>query len=393
MLINWKTFGKEWVKFDVRFYNNELLMKLAFVGDLCFGRHIREEYESNNSQFIPRAIVERIKTTNSKVIANLESPVSEFFQNQNMQFCGNPGILEQFKWIDCFSLANNHINDFGEEAIESTVRNLDNYGISYNGIYRKEYQPYLIEEGDCKIAVICCAPRVNVPFAENCKFRLLQNNDSLLYETINKYKTAGYLVIVYTHMGSMFCSYPNPSVFESTHKLIDAGCDCVFVSHPHCIGGIYKYKDVPVFYSLGDFLMDGASFRRRQAFSVSLDIKSNEIVNWDIIPTITTKDLRVDFPKKHIEKKILKRISKVADRIEKNQRNYNSFYKWQYKKDIIKHSLSTMHFLYSTEGIAGLVKTIKGSKGMSLRFKHGSSAAMISKETESGHYSLRNFEK
>ncbi len=368
-------------------------MQLTIVGDICLGRNIRERYESDDCQFVSKDFIERITTGCGKVIANLESPVSELFQNQNMLFCGNPSMLEQFKWIDCFSLANNHINDFGEEAIGSTIQSLNNYGIAYNGIYEEEYQPYLVEEDGCKIAVICCAPRVNEPFAENCKYRLLLNNDPLLYETINKYKTAGYLVIVYTHMGSMFCSYPNPSVLESTHKLIDAGCDCVFVSHPHCVGGIFKYNDVPIFYSLGDFLMDGASFRRRQAYSVSLDIRNNKIVNWNIIPTITTKDLRVEFPKKRIEKRILKNISKVEKTIDKNQRNYNSFYKWQYKKDIIKHSLSTIYFLCSTEGISGLIKVIKGSKGMSLRLKHGSSATMISKEAESGHYSLRNFEK
>lgn len=368
-------------------------MQITFVGDICLGRHIREKFESSDWNFIPNDVIGRLRNANGKVIANLESPVSGSFENQGMRFVGNPAMLKQFTWVDCFSLANNHINDFGEEAIISTIQGLNNYGFAYNGIYKDEYQPYLIEDDDSKIAVICCAPRVSEPFADNCKYHLLLNNDPLLNETISKYKSEGYLVIVYTHMGSMFSSFPNPSVLESTHNLIDAGCDCLFVSHPHCIGGVYKYHDVPVFYSLGDFLMDGASFRRRQAFSVSLDIKSNKIVSWDVIPTITTKDLRVVFPKKRIEKQILKRIFKVADSLEKNQRNYNSFYNWQYKKDIIKHSLSTMHFLYSTEGIAGIFKTIKGSRGMSLRFKHGSSAAMISKEAQSGHYSLSNFEK
>lgn len=368
-------------------------MRITFVGDIGLGRHIRKKFESSDWNFISNDVIDRLRSLNGKVIANLESPVSCSFENQGMRFVGNPAMLKQFTWVDCFSLANNHINDFGEEAIISTIQGLNKYGLSYNGIYKDEYQPYLIEDDDSKIAVICCAPRVSEPFAENCKYRLLLNNDPLLYETINKYKKAGYLVIVYTHMGSMFCSYPNPSVLESTHKLIDAGCDCVFVSHPHCVGGIYKYNDVPIFYSLGDFLMDGASFRRRQAYSVSLDIRNNKIVKWDVIPTITTKDLRVEFPKKRVEKRILKKISKVEKTIDKNQRIYNSFYKWQYKKDIIKHSLSTFYFLCSTEGISGLIKVIKGSKGMSLRFKHGSSATMISKEAESGHYSLRNFEK
>ena len=319
--------------------------------------------------------------------------MSESFDNQDTRFCGNPAMLKQFKWVDCFSLANNHINDFDEVAIESTVQSLRKYGIAYNGIYRDKYQPYLLEEGNNKVAIICCAPRVGNPFADNCHYHLLLNKDPLLYETIKDYKDKGYLVIVYTHMGSMFCRYPNPSVLESIHKLIDTGCDCVFVSHAHCVGGVFNYMNVPVFYSLGDFLMDGASYRRRQSYVVSLNILNNAIINWDIIPTITTKDLQVELPTKRVEKKILKSISKVTIEMTKKIKNYENFYKWQYKKDIINHSLSTMSYLYSTEGFSGLIKVLNGFRGMSIRFKYGSSAEMISKEVESGHYNLRNLVK
>ena len=349
-------------------------MHIVVVGDICLGRYIREKYEKSASwHFVSNEVIEKIKTNSGKVIANLESPVSDVFENQDTRFCGIPAMLEQFKWIDYFSLANNHINDFGEEAIESTIQSLNDYGFAYNGIFKDEYSPYIIEEDDCKIAVICSAQRVNKPFAENCKYHLLKNKDQLLFETINKYKSDGYFVIVYTHIGSMFCRFPNPSVLEVTHRLIDAGSDCVFVSHPHCIGGFYKYHDVPVFYSLGDFLMDGASSRRRQACSVSLDIRNNKIVKWDVIPTITSKDLRVELPKKRVEKRILKNFSIVAPQMEKHQKNYSSFYKWQFKKDMIKHSMSTIHYLFCTEGIAGFVKAMKGSMGMLRRFVHGSS--------------------
>ena len=39
------------------------------------------------------------------------------------------------------------------------------------------------------------------------------------------------------------------------------------------------------------------------------------------------------------------------------------------------------------------IEIFNGSKGMSLRFKHGSSIEMIKKESESGHFNLRNLEQ
>ena len=95
-------------------------MKVSFIGDVCLGRYVREKYDEfkDDYLFVSKDVIEKLR--GSTVIANLESPVSDTFENRDTRFCGDPAMLAQFKWIDCFSLANNHINDFGEKAIADT---------------------------------------------------------------------------------------------------------------------------------------------------------------------------------------------------------------------------------------------------------------------------------
>ena len=372
-------------------------MNISFIGDLCLGRHIREAFEEHPIQFVSKDLIDCLKESDGRVIANLESPVSDVYQNQDRQFCGIPEMLKQFRWVDCFSLANNHINDFGEDAIRSTIGSLDELGISYNGIYEGTYKPFIIEENDCKIAVFCSATKVGEPFKDNCQLRLLYNADDILYDYIKEYKQQGYLVIVFAHIGSMFCRYPNINVIDTAKKMIGAGCDCVVTSHPHCVGSFFNYNGYPVFYSLGDFLMDGSSFRRRQSIVIKLDIRDNKVAKWDIIPTVTTTDFKVELPDKRVEKRILKSFSSVSKKIAKKKKNYEGFYRFHYKFELINHSLSTLHYVYHTKGVSGVFRDIFGRtedfKGVVFRFKKGSSSDMLKEETRNGHLDIHNFGK
>ena len=179
---------------------------------------------------------------------------------------------------------------------------------------------------------------------------------------INKYKQLGYFVIVYALMGIMFCRFPSPQGGKIIENMIDSGCGCVIVSHPHCIGGMYKYKDIPVFYSLGDFLMDGESFRRRQSYAVKLNIEKNKIRGWELIPTVTGTDLQTQIPNHRQEREIKSGIEKTSDSMTKQKNDYGKFYKYQYKKDVLRHSVSTIGFVVKTKGVMGFLKTLSVRK-------------------------------
>ena len=55
---------------------------------------------------------------------------------------------------------------------------------------------------------------------------------------------------------------------------------------------------------------------------------------------------------------MLKDFGVVSMKIEKNGNKYKSFYKWQYKKEMIMHTFSTLHYLIHTKGIFGMIRLV-----------------------------------
>lgn len=332
-------------------------MKIAFIGDIMLGRLISNKFKHHPYQLVATRVIEDLKK-NDLVIANLESPIirSNIEVKDHMCFSGNPDFMKQLKWVNLFSTANNHINDFGDQGISETLEELDKVGIAHNGVYVNDYIPYIIE--DQKLAVITLTDIMNHELGEKSRYGLMRMDNPLVKEVINEYNKKGFFVIVFAHVGMLFTRYPNPITYNYLHQYVDAGAKLIITSHSHCLGGMERYKGVPIIHSIGDFLMDGASFRRRRAAYLSVDFDNQEIKEIKVTPVCTTDELYTDYPDDRTKKKMLKSFYEVGSKIDINSSRYEEFYKRQYNKEIIAHSLSTLYFLYKKEGLLGLMKTV-----------------------------------
>lgn len=347
------------------------MTKISFIGDTMLGRFVAEQYGSKSYDLINTDVISELMKSDVR-IANLESPVSSTETEDSLRFAADPKLLEQFKWVDCFSLSNNHINDFGSQGMKETVEALENHGINQNGLYTDEYNPYIINRDNDRIAVITCADMMNYEFADDCPYKTLRvNRPEEIIKTIVEYKQEGCFVILFAHVGMLFTRFPNPVIRDFVHQMVDKGADCIVTAHPHCLGGYEYYKDKLIVYSLGDFLMDGASFRRRRAGILNVSISDGRLEDWGIVPVETDDNLSVKFPNKNIEKKMMNSFNFVSRQILKHSDKYLSFYKKQYKKELLAHSLSTLEFEFKRRGFIGLFKTlfkrIGAVKGMTKR--------------------------
>lgn len=332
-------------------------MKLTFIGDVMLGRLIASKYRQSHYQIVSDNLISQI-TKSDFIIANLESPIlhESIEVADHMRFCGNPDILHQLKWINLFSLANNHINDYGDKGIQDTLLALEHNCIHYTGIYENEYAPYLIESE--KIAIITFTDLMNHELSKDSKYKLLRMGDVKIEQTIKKYKELGYFTIIYAHVGMLFTRFPNPITYNYLHKLVDVGANLIVTAHSHCLGGIEYYKDTPIMHSLGDFIMDGSSFRRRRAAYLSCTIVSHQIESLVLTPTITNIALETTLPNDKLGHKLQKSTQKISRKIKKNEKKYTNFYKNQYRIEIINHSFSTLKFILQTEGIKALLHTL-----------------------------------
>lgn len=334
------------------------MIQINFIGDIMLGRFVAEKYAKQQYKLVSDEVFKSV-TGADICIANLESPVSSQSTDDSLKFAADADLLEQFKWVDCFSLSNNHINDFGNQGMKETIEALDAKSIKHNGLFTDEYTPFLIEKKDERIAVITCADMMNYEFSDDCPYQTLRvNKEEKIAEYVKSYKGQGYFVILYAHVGMLFTRVPNPVIRKFVHRMADAGADCVVTAHPHCLGGYEKYKDKLIVYSLGDFLMDGASFRRRRAGVLKLDIENGNIKNWSVQPVETTDELQVRIPSEKTQNKMLSDFEWVSKQIARHSADYDRYYKWQYKRELLAHSWSTLKFEYHRRGLKGLLRTL-----------------------------------
>tara|TARA_B110001450_G_C17603426_1_gene473982 strand:- start:179 stop:1294 length:1116 start_codon:yes stop_codon:yes gene_type:complete len=337
-------------------------LSISFIGEVMLGREVGVNYKRNNKKIVSKEIVKKISSSDF-VLANLEAPIAGELKDENdiMTFIADKKTLSEVKFIDAFSIANNHINDAETKGIEETIKQLNNENFIWNGFYLNSYKPILIEKKDLKCAVICCTDVLNIQISdENYKRKLLWLESSEIDDCIKFHKNEGYFVILYVHGGIMFSRYPNPKFREILHSKIDKGADLIVTVHPHVIGSQELYKDKLIFYSLGDFIMDGNSDRRRSSMILNVEIDKNYSVTYDLLPTVIKKDLTTDLAQNKTKDKLLKSWNNSSLKLELNAAKYRDFYKNVYRKEIFSHIMSTMIFQIKNKSFLDFVRILIG---------------------------------
>ena len=168
-------------------------------------------------------------------------------------------ILHQLG-VDAVTLANNHIYDYGKEALLDTFAVLEEAEILYFGAGRtlEEAMAPLYIEVDGKIVALVGASRAEkykmTPQATETEPGILRCYDTELYrEAIAEAKANADFCIAFVHWGTEY-SYELEQVQMDTGKeYLDAGADAVIGAHSHCLQGLEYYNGKPIVYSLGNY--------------------------------------------------------------------------------------------------------------------------------------------
>lgn len=225
-------------------------VKILFVGDMMFDRDVRRIYEGHSEDAFTN--VKELFETADLTIANLEGPIVAGtpplnLAEDNLTFAFLSEVAPALKAgsIDIVSLANNHTGNQGKEGLESTRRFLDEQKLSYFGSpsgFNPETDVKDIEIKNHKLTFL----GVNT----------LQDFDrDVLIGTVSE-KAKERQVFTFIHWGAEYQKNHNSSQEDLAHALADAGVTAVIGSHPHVIQDVETYNEVPIFYSLGNFLFD-----------------------------------------------------------------------------------------------------------------------------------------
>lgn len=227
-------------------------VKILFVGDMSFDRHIREVGDKHGSDFL-FSCVDGLLGSVDFAVGNLEGPITEHESTSLGSKVGSPenfiftfppstGELLARHHFKLVNIGNNHIDDFGFDGLHTTRGFLKEAGVdSFGGL-----------QADEPIARIVVGKRT-VSFISYNQFGGIGPEE--VARKIIEEKSQDRTVIVYAHWGEEYTE-PTQSVRSTARLFAESGADVIIGSHPHVVQEHEYIGKTLVYYSLGNFIFD-----------------------------------------------------------------------------------------------------------------------------------------
>ncbi len=228
-------------------------------------------------------------------IVNLEAVASDSHRFSNIAKQG-PSLVapEAFLGVirdigfKAVTLANNHILDYGDEALNDTLKGLEDRGTDYigAGIKIADANRILYKTiSEQRFAFInCCEHEFSIASDTHGGANPLEPIKQF-YQIQEAKLKADYIVMI-IHGGVEHFQYPTPRMVNTYRFFIDAGADAVINHHQHCPCGYEVYNGKPIFYGLGNFFFPWQGKKNsiwNLGYLVKLTLDKNK-VDYDIIP-------------------------------------------------------------------------------------------------------------
>ena len=282
--------------------DGSVLITLTAVGDVTIGRNVQhsgasifeKELKKQNGDinFIFRN-VKTIFEEDDLTIANFEGVLADHYsipsskKNNDYLFLGDPSYAEALSnnSVEAVTMENNHINDFGDDGIASTIAAMESVGVVWSN---KDHMG-VYETNGVRIGML--AYQIVPPLrSDELQASELQKK---VAEDIAAAKETCDIVTVSFHWGKELDYTPrNESPYSQItlgRAAIDAGADLVLGHHSHRINPIECYKGRYIVYSLANCSFAGNNKPSDMCtfiFQCRFRIKNGEIIDnpFRIIP-------------------------------------------------------------------------------------------------------------
>lgn len=212
--------------------------------------------------------------------------------------CGEAVINAGFNVI---TLATNHALDKGPQATLDSLAFWHRYeGILTTGVYDSQESHDTIVVGEysgVKVAFLNYTYGMNGRSVPKDYPYIVNVLDMKQVEAdITAAREVADLVIVFPHWGVEYQNTPTPQQRQQAQQMADAGADLIIGSHPHVIQPLEILeskdgKDVPCFYSLGNFVANMTSVEKciecMAHVTIKRDGKEISIVSVEAVPIVS----------------------------------------------------------------------------------------------------------
>jgi len=242
---------------------------LCFAGDISLDESAVTTNQLNNSEngiygcISPELIeimqqAELMCLNNEFTYSTNGSPMS----GKAYTFRANPSRVSvlQEMGVDIVTLANNHVYDYGKQALLDTFSTLEEADIEYFGAGENlaEAMAPVYYEIDGKRIAFVGASRAEknkmTPQATDTSPGILRCYDTELFlQAIQEADANADFVIAVVHWGTEYSTVLEKAQLTTGKEYLDAGADAIVGGHSHCLQGMEFYNGKPIIYSLGNY--------------------------------------------------------------------------------------------------------------------------------------------
>lgn len=296
-------------------------VEILAVGDVMLSREIGEQIIKCGPDY-PFARISHVLSRGQVVFGNLECPISArgspvpFVQSN---FRAEPIAVEGLvrAGFKVLSLANNHIYDYGPEAVYDTIKYLKDNGISVVGVgrsFEEAREPVTISIG-VKIALLAYTSARNAVDPKH-EYVAAPINLEWIRQDIQEAKRQADICIVSLHFGYENVEYPPPECRHQARAIVEFGADLVLGHHPHVIQGMEAYKRGFIAYSLGNFVFDNLTDKRRRSFILKASFSREGIQKIELLPIWINDQYQPEVASKELADSIFAKVKELSRYLE-----------------------------------------------------------------------------
>lgn len=295
-------------------------MQIALTGDVMLGRLV-DRHVIQNQSIGPAKIWSDVLPLLLKAdrrLVNLECVISSRGrewqpESKSFHFRAHPRAIDFLRAakIDCVTLANNHILDYGAEALLECLALLDRSGIKRTGAgasLAEALAPAIVDLPQGRVGLVSLTDnepeweagekKTGIHYIAYDAKGLIEPYRSRLTQVLKQVRSQADFVVVSAHIGPNW-GPPSVAMRLFAHQIIDLGADLYWGHSNHAPQGIELYKGKAILYSTGDFIDDyavDAAERNDLSFLFMVELERGRIVRILLHP-VCIEDLYVRLAK------------------------------------------------------------------------------------------------
>ncbi len=235
------------------------------VGDLMLDRGVRKSVARNGQNRYGFLFRDAFFLRDADVtFGNLEGPISDKGKDRGglYSFRMHPQVAQVLAWngFDILSIANNHIGDYGREALKDTLDILNKFGVQAvggGGDWEEASRLKILDVKGEKIGFLAFSDVGPEWLAKERKLpTILLAGDKERVDLIKRAASSTDYLVVSFHFGNEYAEKPSPRQQFLAREAIDLGAKVVVGHHSHVLQPVEEYGDGLIAYSLGNFIFD-----------------------------------------------------------------------------------------------------------------------------------------